>query len=182
MKQQGINLSNVAIVLELPPTVAEKVLDLRAIYDPDLALNIPVEITVAGSSGLGTIEPDQDSELVFAELEQIAQETAPFEIYLDKVFRFPNSLVYSFAIGAAQPIIDLHRRLAASKIRFKASPYPFVPHCSLHIWGELDPELESELLKIQITDRFMLDSFALYQLVEAKAVALVKRYQFPSVD
>src|SRR5687768_2916948 len=52
------------VVLELPAAVATQIHVLRERYDPRTA-RLPMEITVAGSSGVGALSPDQDAQHVF---------------------------------------------------------------------------------------------------------------------
>lgn len=53
------------IVLDLPSPVKEKIYDIRNHHKDTLRASFPVEITLAGSGGLGIIGPGQDKEFVF---------------------------------------------------------------------------------------------------------------------
>jgi hypothetical protein len=53
------------IVLEVPPPVADVIRRWRERFDPVVA-TFPVEITLTGSSGVGTLASDQDREEVFS--------------------------------------------------------------------------------------------------------------------
>jgi len=54
---------------------------LRAAYDHDRT-SFPVEITVAGSSGLGWSSPNQSLELVVNHVREFAQKRSPFQCRL----------------------------------------------------------------------------------------------------
>ena len=176
MNQQS--LANTALVLELPFPVQQKMQQLRERFDPVLAKNIPGEITIAGSSGLGTIAAGQNSELVLGELNQIARETKAFTARFGPVRRFPDSTVYVFLPEPETPFQRLHQLLKQSLISFAPSKYPFQPHCSLHIWGKLTSEQETEILQAKLTEIFTLTNLALYQQVSEQAVALIERFYF----
>lgn len=171
-----INLSETAVVMELPSPVKEAVQKLRDKFDLVLADNIPVEITIAGSSGLGTIAPGQDSKMVIAELTRIAKEQPVIEACFGKVFRFPGSTVFALSLIPEDPFFEFQQRLKSSLIRFEESAYSFKPHCSVHIWGEVNSSQEKELLEVTLKDCFSLDSFALYQLVGTNTPALLERF------
>ena len=53
------------IVLDIPSPVKEKIYEIRNYHKDTLRASLPVEITVAGSSGVGVIEPGQDKSFVF---------------------------------------------------------------------------------------------------------------------
>ena len=52
------------ITLDLPDSISEKIKKIRERYGKIIA-QLPVEITLTGSSGIGVIERDQDRNLVF---------------------------------------------------------------------------------------------------------------------
>ena len=52
------------LVLELPSAVAADVIALRARFDGKMAC-LPAEITIAGSSGVGVLEENQEAEAAF---------------------------------------------------------------------------------------------------------------------
>lgn len=169
-------LTGSAIVMELPSPVKEKIQKLRERFDPVLADNIPVEITIAGSSGLGTLVPQQSSQLIIAELYRIAKKQPVITARLGSVFRFPDSDVYALSVDPIDPFLEFHRKLIRSPIKFGRSPYPFKPHCSLHIWGKVSCGEAVALFGTELRDSFQLNSFALYQLIGDKTVALVERF------
>ena len=172
----NLNLTDTAIVMEIPSPVKEQIEKLRQKFDPILAENIPAEITIAGSSGLGTIAPGQDGHKIVEMLKQIAASTKAFRVSLGKVVNFTNSSVYAFSVIPQVDFFMLHEMLKTSNIRFNPSIYPFYPHCSIHIWGMLSPEKEEEIMKAVIEEEFLLSSIAIYQLVEGKAAVLVRRF------
>lgn len=175
---EWLDLTDAAVVMELPYPIRERVQRLRDCFDPVLANNIPPEITVAGSSGVGPIAPGQDGRKILKSLASIAHQWQPFRAELGPVRQFPNSTVYAFSVKDEEPFYRFHRALLATGIRFKPSEYPFSPHCSLHIWGKLPKKAHQRISSCSVKGEFLIDSFALYQLVQGKAAALVERFKF----
>lgn len=80
------------IVLDLPKQVSEKIKNVRECYNyPDA---LPVEITLAGSSGIGVLQGGQDQGKVFEEVDEIAAKTKPVNISFSDVSSFPNTNIF----------------------------------------------------------------------------------------
>ncbi len=63
------------IVLDMPPAQwIRQVTALRNRYDPGRT-NMPVEITIIGSSGVGALENDQDANNTFKIIDELASRT-----------------------------------------------------------------------------------------------------------
>lgn len=176
MSQDEIELAGTAVVMELPDPVKQAVQKLRERFDPFLADNIPVEITIAGSSGMGTIAPGQNGAFILDELQKVASKMKAFRACLGKVICFPGTPIHVFEVLPLEPFNQLYRLLTASPIIFTQSSHPFFPHCSLHIWGEVGAFQRKEMMRQTVPGDFWLDSFALYQLVQGKTAVLVKRF------
>lgn len=174
--KEQINLTATAVVLEVPFPVSQRIQELRERFDPVLARSVPVEVTIAGSSGLAVLAPGQDSAAVFATLQQIAAATPSFTAAFGRAFRFPHSTVYALTVKPLRPFRELHQRLKTAPVRFLPSPFHFMPHCSLHIWGELPETLAQEIIQTRIPEHFGISNLALYQRVSDTAVALVARF------
>lgn len=177
MKKHLLNLTGVAVVLELPEPVRSKIQKIREHFSSELADAVPPEITITGSSGLGDLTPGQDPVFVIRELKKIAALTPAFKAIFGEVFQYPDSTVYALKVEPVSRFQELHQRLAESQIAFQPSPHPFFPHCSLHIWGELTAAQQQEIFQVRLTEEFIIRTMALYQLVDTKAVALVERFK-----
>lgn len=80
------------IVLDLPKQVSEKIKNVRECYNyPDA---LPVEITIAGSSGIGVLQDDQDQGEVFEKVDDIAAKTRPVKVSFSDVSSFPNTNIF----------------------------------------------------------------------------------------
>lgn len=103
---------------------------LRAAHDHARSC-FPVEITVAGSSGLGWFSPGQRHDLIFERVQAIARGVASFESFFSGVETFPDSHVYYLALKDEQPFQMFQRALAASSLRFEPTQFSYKPHCTI---------------------------------------------------
>src|SRR5688572_18134824 len=119
------------LVFDLPhaPWMAE-VLRLRATYD-SARLRFPIEITVAGSSGLGWFSPTRASEMLVRKVQGVARGFSPFKFRFSSVECFPNSNVYYLAPFDNRPFHDFQQRIAVCGLSFAATPYSYTPHCTI---------------------------------------------------
>ena len=127
------------LVFDLPEVewLAE-VRRLRSAYDPPRA-GFPVEITVAGSSGLGWFSPDQTPEVIAEHVRAIAQDVLPFTCTFSGVEVCPQSRVYYLALANEEPFHSFQRALAASPLRFEAAQFSYKPHCTIVALSEGAP-------------------------------------------
>ena len=127
-----------------------------------------MEISLTGSCGLGGIVPGQDPKAVFAEIDRIAAESVPFEAEFSRICRFRNTGIYYFAVSEPCRFEALHRRLAESSIRFLPNAWPYEPHCTLKLRGNMTEDEEVELLDLELPpNRFTINTLSLYELETA---------------
>ncbi|UJF35997.1 2'-5' RNA ligase family protein [Paenibacillus hexagrammi] len=161
-----VEFHNTHIVLEMPSHITKQIISIRKQQKDDFRASLPVEITLAGSSGVGVLEPKQDSDKVFSKLHSIALRTAPIKAAFGKVLRFPNTDIFAFTIKDEGPFHRLHEQIADSGIFFLRSPYPYTPHCTLRS-RSLVTEIEAnELFGLQIPDEFVLDTMSVLSLYQ----------------
>lgn len=152
------------IVLDLPSPVAEKIKKLRGEYDPKRVL-VPAEITLTGSSGLGAVFPGQNIDFLSEEIRKIAEKNPPFTTRFRKLETFPGTNIYFLSLENEAPFIKLHQDFAASPIRFKESPFPYKPHCTLILREENGEENFLEKLSAKIPEEeFTMDMLSFYTL------------------
>ena len=165
------------IVLDLPPPIKEWVSAVRSKFDAYQA-QLPPEITVAGSSGVGVLSKNQDADSVFRAVEKVAMEFLPIHTAFVSIERFPNVPVYWLKPMDRKPFDMLHRALTATGIKFLPSSFPFNPHCTLSSTVEHSDDKVRELLELSVPKKiFALDTLNMYQLVENRAILLKS---FPS--
>lgn len=152
------------VVLDMPPHVEQHVRRIRRAYGSARQF-LPVEITVAGSSGVGVFDETQDPDEALRTVERIARDTKSFPMTFTRVARFPESGVFYYEIADPAPLVTLHARIIASGLRFKPNPFPFSPHLTIDTFDDATPDLERELLGLSLPEGpFPLVSMSVYSL------------------
>lgn len=160
------------IVLDLPQPVCTEVLNIRQRFDLYQA-SLPPEITVAGSSGVGTVALGQDPLHIFQAIAAVARQHPPFICSFESMRRFPRVPVFWLCPRDRAPFDALHSALLGSGIKFNASPFPFNPHCTISSTVELSKHQESELLASPVPQmEFLLDELRVCQVAGGQAQML----------
>ena len=163
------------LVLELPKSIGVRVLDIRRRYDPRLAA-FPAEITVAGSSGIGAIAPDQDASVVYQALSKVASDHLPISSRFVGISRFVTGPVVWLQPADPYPFIAIQQALVATGVRFNTHKFSYTPHCSLSS-RNLAPNVVEELFREDFPrEAFELSVLALYTVVGGQA-SLVARFR-----
>jgi 2'-5' RNA ligase len=138
---------------------------------------LPVEITVAGSSGVGPIPEGTDIEVIRGEVERVAKLTAAFKMEFGEINHFPDTGVFFIAPKDRRPFDALHASLASSKIPFANSPFPYNPHCTLRVGPKVEQSVCERIYSIPVpSGEMMLDSISVYALDgPTQAVSLLHR-------
>jgi 2'-5' RNA ligase len=151
------------IVLEIPEPIRSRVQAIRESLGT-ITARLPVEITVAGSSGLGGIVQGTDIKKITTELERVASKMSTFEVSFAGIRSFPNTSVVYLAPLDRKPFDSAHEVLRSSSIPFRNSPFPFTPHCTLRDGKPLPPEEISRILATPFPrDTFLIDTISVYE-------------------
>ena len=150
------------ICLDVPEPHASQVLAVRERHCERLR-GFPVELTIAGSSGMGAIRAQLDADEVADKLAKFCRETAPIPAEFGAVVRFPETDIFCLSMADPMPFEALQDGLRATGLRFEDSRFPFFPHCTLRMAGPLDQAAISELFALRLPGRFMLATMSLYQ-------------------
>jgi len=156
--------TNTYVVLDVPEPFASAVMAVRVRHRDEFRSSLPVEITVAGSNGVGELDADQPSEDVFAILTAIAAKTHPIQASFGPVDRFAGTEVFFLTLEDEGPFHELHDRIAGSSIRFKPCPFPYQPHCTLRDRTPISNEEVADLLAVEIHGSFVLDTLSVYAM------------------
>jgi 2'-5' RNA ligase len=154
------------VVLDMPAAQwTRQVMALRQRYDPDRA-KIPVEITIIGSSGIGALENDQDPNETFKIIDELASRIDPIIFQFEKIASFPGTNLFYFAPSDPAPFISLQQAIVATGLKFKASPYPYTPHCTIvDLREDRSVNSRNEILSLPVpTELITLDEIKLYSL------------------
>ena len=113
----------------MPKEISDWVISLRQKVDPAL-LHMPVEITLSGSSGVGTLIEGQNFDRIKNLLVDSFANTLPFEFSFRGITTFPKTEIY-YLDPDPDIFRSMHAKLAESDLEFKESPFPYSPHCSV---------------------------------------------------
>jgi 2'-5' RNA ligase len=164
------------VVLDVPSPFAEQVMAIRERCLDWFRASFPVEITVAGSGGVGVIDPQQDWREAFITLNAIAAETPPIIASFGSAHRFPNTNTFVLTLRDEGPFRKLHERIATSGLKFRPSPFPFTPHCTLCTRSDITESQAAELLTLHIPGEFTINAMSVYML-NRLPVTLLHRMQ-----
>jgi 2'-5' RNA ligase len=156
--------TNTYAVLDVPEPFASAVMAVRLRHRDDFRASLPVEITVAGSNGVGEFEPGQKYEDVFPVIDAIAAETEPIVAQFGPVDRFTGTEIFFLTLQDEEPFHELHERIARSPIRFRRCPYDYRPHCTLRDRTPIIPDEMQDILNVEIEGSLLLDHLSVYAM------------------
>jgi len=155
---------NAFVVADIPEPHKSAIQAIRAQLKTATA-KLPVEITLAGSSGIGPIPEGTDIGLVRDEVERIAKSAAAFRMEFAEISHFPDSGVFFIPPKERRPFDSLHASLASSRIPFSKSPFPYSPHCTLRIGPKVEQSLTEHIRSMPVPrGEILLDSISIYSL------------------
>ena len=164
------------VTIDIPEPCKSRI---QAIRDQlkTLTAKLPVEITLAGSSGVGPIPEGTDIGLICAEADRIASSISAFRVEFAGASHFPGTGVFFFPPKDRRPFDSLHRTFATSKIPFTPSPFPYTPHCTLRVGPQLEPSVAEHIYSLPVpSGEIVLDSISVLSLdATTLAVALLHR-------
>jgi hypothetical protein len=144
------------IIADIPESVFSDVMALRRSCC-GRSDDVPAEITLAGSSGVGPIPVGTDISLVTRIVESLLHDMPAFEVSFSGWKVFPNTTI-AYLEPKCRLIFDvLHNRLAGSGIPFSPIAFPYNPHCT--IGSSWSSEALSSIHEIPFPkDSFMISS------------------------
>lgn len=151
-------------MLDMSGPAAAEVRKIRQRHGYDFLGALPVEVTVAGSSGIGSPVPNQEPKDIFAALDRVAAETPVITGRFGPVIRFPDSDIFVLTMEDPDPFIELHQRIVNSGIRYLPSPFPFTPHCTLRQRQSPTQEEVDDVMGMSISSEFRCDMLSTYVL------------------
>ena len=152
------------IVAEIPEPVRTQVQALRDSLNT-LTAKLPVEITLAGSSGVGPIPVGTDLSLIERHLDRTLSSISPFRTRFSAIRTFPNTSIFYLEPFDRSPFDHLHQELRVSGIPFSEIRWPYNPHCTLRGGAPLSAEAAFELLTRSFPhEEFWINTVSVYHL------------------
>ena len=149
------------LIAELAGDVVPLVMEMRKRFNPN---NVywPADITIAGSSGIGTIKEGQDLNEVINCLKPIINEFGFGELKFVAVDRFPNTGIY-YLVPERENFDRIYKAVADSGVEFNLNDWPYNPHCTLRWHNDIAPECANLFESLKLPENSSIDCFSLYQ-------------------
>ena len=152
------------VVAEIPDPVCSQVQALRDSLNT-LTAKLPVEITLAGSSGVGPIPVGTDLSLIKRHLDRILSNASPFRARFSAIRTFPNTSIFYLELFDRSPFDHLHQELRISGIPFSEIRWPYNPHCTLRGGEPLSADAAFELASRSFPkEEFWIKTVSVYHL------------------
>jgi 2'-5' RNA ligase len=155
-------LNGIFILAELTGEVGERIRTINERFDPKLARYKPPHITLTGSSGAGPFPPSVSMDEMRQRLEPVTMSTPPITLSFHHPQRFMQTGIIVLPLDPHGPLRVLHDRLVASGLPFTKARYTFSPHATLSLYPTLDSAAVKELLKVRISEPFVISAIQLY--------------------
>src|SRR6266516_4306444 len=152
------------IVAEIPEPVRSQVQAIRDSLNT-LTAKLPVEITLAGSSGVGPIPAGTDLLLIQRHLDRALSDIAPFRARFSAIRSFPKTSIFFLEPFDRSTFDHLHQELRMSGIPFSGIQWPYNPHCTLRGGEPLSADAAYELTRRPFPqEAFWINTVSVYQL------------------
>jgi 2'-5' RNA ligase len=141
--------------------------EIQALRDSlnTLTARLPVEITLAGSSGVGPIPAGTDLSLIKRHLDRTLSDISPFRARFSAIRAFPNTSLFYLEPFDRLPFDHLHQELRISGIPFSEIRWPYNPHCTLRAGEPLSADAAFELASRSFPqEEFWINTVSVYQL------------------
>lgn len=145
------------MVIDARGPAGERIHAIQLAYDPKLANYLPPHLTLAGSSGVGPIEPSTPREKLRDVLGEIAAGTAPMELEFKAPIRFMQTDIIVLPVDHHGPLRDLHERIATSGLAFQPARFAFTPHVTLSFFRTLTGQQRRELMAVRMEQPLVVD-------------------------
>ena len=147
------------LIAELRGAVVPFVKAHRARFNPG-HVYWPVDITLAGSSGVGTLEEGEELGLIVEKLGPIIRRLYFTDVDFERISSFAGTGI--FYLSPKRDKFDrMHVAIAESGVRFDRSDFPYTPHCTLKA-GEPSEE-DRTFQDLDFPRSASVECFSLYQ-------------------
>jgi len=150
------------LIAELTGDVIPLVTGFRRRFNPD-RITWPVDITIIGSSGIGTIKEGQNLSKIIDLLTPIIEKYSFNTVEFISVSRFPNTGIF-YLEPKAEPFNLLHNEVVKSGILFNHNEWPYNPHCTLRASDEFTDECTKEFSELLIPRKVSIHFMIQYSL------------------
>jgi hypothetical protein len=126
-------------------------------------------VTLAGSSGMGPIDPETPIEELRRRLAPVALATPPLLLAFGHPVRFMQTNIVVLPLSPHGPLRALHELIKTSGLRFERARFYFTPHCTLSFYPEHPTEKLRELLRVRVPEPADIEAIQVYHTRRDKA-------------
>ncbi|WOO42449.1 2'-5' RNA ligase family protein [Rubellicoccus peritrichatus] len=149
------------LIAELSGELSSFVSECRKQFNPE-RVHWPVDITIIGSSGVGTFREGQDLQLLVDSIAPVIRENCFDSVEFYSYGIFPDTGIYYFAPDRKN-FDPLHSKVKSSGVLFNQNNWPYNPHCTVRAGDRPDCEIDALLDSITLPQKASIDCFSLYQ-------------------
>ncbi len=145
-------INGIFILASIGPEATRRIAEIQREFDPKLAATAPPHVTIAGSSGVGPMDPRTSLADLRRVLEPIAASTPPLILPFGMPIRFMQTTIIVLPLDPHGPLRTLHERIATSGLRFERPRFAFTPHTTLSFYPTHPPSTLRRLLSIRVEE------------------------------
>jgi 2'-5' RNA ligase len=161
--------SGIFVIAEIVGAAAKRIRRIQKRFDPRLAREWPPHVTLAGSSGMGPIDPSTSIDELRAKLEPVANETPHLLLAFGHPIRFMQTNIVVLPLNPHGQLRTLHERIKLSGLRFDPPRFYFTPHVTLSFYPELSADKLREVLAERVPEPADIEAIQVYFTRQDKA-------------
>ena len=159
-------INGIFIIASIGDVATERIATIQREFDPKLAASSPPHVTIAGSSGVGPMDPATPVDEIRAALEPITSTTPPLILPYGPPIRFMQTTIIVLPLDPHGPLRTLHERIARSGLRFERPRFAFTPHSTLSFYPTHPPAALRRLLSIRITEPAVIERISIQHTMD----------------
>ena len=159
-------INGIFIIASIGEAATERIAAIQREFDPKLAASSPPHVTIAGSSGVGPMDPSTPVEEIRAALEPITSTTPPLILPFGPPIRFMQTTIIVLPLDPHGPLRTLHERIATSGLRFARPRFAFTPHSTLSFYPTHPPAALRRLLSIRLAEPAVIDRLSIQHTMD----------------
>ena len=159
-------INGIFIIASVGPAATERIAAIQREFDTKLAATAPPHVTIAGSSGVGPMNPTTTLADLRRALEPIAASTPPLVLPFGPPIRFMQTTIIVLPLDPHGPLRMLHERIATSGLRFDRPRFSFTPHCTLSFYPTHNAAMLRRLHAIRVTEPAVIDRISIQHTMD----------------
>ena len=159
-------INGIFIIASIGAEATKRIAAIQREFDPKLATTAPPHVTIAGSSGVGPMDPKTRVEDLRRLLEPIAATTPPLVLPFGPPIRFMQTTIIVLPLDPHGPLRILHERIATSGLRFERARFTFTPHCTLSFYATHPAATLRRLHAIRVTENAVIDRISVQHTMD----------------